>query len=145
MKFYFNRTRFNIFDDPYASEAFYKNFFETYNIGTDNLNYLHFYDESVHELYKQKTIFFSKNKIIIFDAQLVREYKTPFKAYSIEIYDKKDIKSIKINCDGCYLDNYKIIITLYGTDLDFDIKTENYNEHDCKQAIQFLSGLFNLR
>ena len=92
-------------------------------------------------LYKQKTIFFSNNKIIIFESQLLRDDKTPYKDYTIEIYDKKDIKSIKITCDGNYLANYKIIINLDGTDLDLDIKTENYNEHDCKQAIQFLSGL----
>ena len=144
MKFYFNRTGARIFDKEEAKEEFYDAFFKRYDIVPVNENYLHFCGELNRELdvFNVRTIFFSKGRVIIFDAQLDKTYKVPYGSYSVTIHTQNEIKTISFLCDGDYdFPSHKVKVDMGSSVIEFELKRDNNNAKDCAEAISFLSKL----
>ena len=144
MKFYFNRTKWGIFERDEAKEEFYNDFFAKYNIDLAKDVYFYLSDDANmdNKLYKARAVFFSQDRIIVFDSDMVYGFGIPYKSYSVIIYKKADIKSIKFDCGGDYdFSLCRVIIDLGPSLIEFEIKKEIYNAKDCDEAIAFLGKL----
>lgn len=141
MRLYFNRTHNNFFNKPMPKEEFYDAFFEEYNINFDDCNYIHLHDQDSKEQYLSTTLFFTNERIIVFNARLVGVEYSPYTGYEVEIYSQKDIKSIKVSCDCQYNPTYSIKIILEKEIIEFTAMEQHCQNGDCKQAVKFLSGL----
>ena len=144
MKFYFNRTGVNIFGKTEAGEAFYNDFFKEYDIDIDNDKYLHFCQESNEHafLLDTRTIFFSKGRLIVFDAQIINTDKIPYGHYSVVIHKQTDIRSIKVDCDGdYYTPTYQIKIDWGTSVIEFEIQKKSDAVTDCVETLALISKL----
>lgn len=139
MTLYFNRTLKKIFDDEEAKAYFYNAFFEEYNIDLLKCKYIHLHDDAITERYQSTTIFLKEDQIIVFKARLFGMDYVPDDGYEIEIYLKKDIKSIKIISDSLYYPTYTFKISFEKDILEFTVKEQHRQNSDCKQTIKFLT------
>lgn len=139
MTLYFNRTLRKIFDDEDAKACFYNAFFEEYNIDLLKFKYIHLHDDDAKGPYRSTTIFFKEEQIIVFKAILFGSNYLPDDGYEIEIYLKKDIKSIKITSDSQYNPTYTFKIGFEKDILEYTVKEQQRQNSDCKQTIKFLT------
>ena len=139
MTLYFNRTLKKIFDDEDAKAYFYNAFFEEYNIDLLKCKYIHLHDDAVRERYQCTTIFLKEDQIIVFKARLFGMDYVPDDGYEIEIYLKKDIKSIKITSDSQYNPTYTFKISFEKDIIEFTVKEQHRQNSDCKQTVKFLT------
>ena len=139
MTLYFNRTLRKIFDDEDAKAYFYNAFFEEYNIDLLKCKYIHLHDDDVKGPYRSTTIFFKEEQIIVFKAILFGSNYLPDDGYEIEIYLKKDIKSIKITSDSQYNPTYTFKIVFEKDIIEFTVKEQRRQNSDCKQTVKFLT------
>ena len=139
MTLYFNRTLKKIFEDEEAKAYFYNSFFEQYDLNLSKCQYIHLHDETIRERNQSTTIFFKENQIIVFKARLFGMDYFPGDGYEIEIYLKKDIKSIKIASDNQYNPTYTFKIGFEKDIVEFTVKEQYRQNSDCKQAIKFLT------
>ena len=139
MTLYFNRTLRKIFDDEDAKAYFYNAFFEEYNIDLLKCKYIHLHDDAIRERYQSTTIFLKEDQIIVFKARLFGMDYVPDDGYEIEIYLKKDIKSIKITSDSQYNPTYTFKIGFEKDIIDFTVKEQRHQNSDCKQTVKFLT------
>lgn len=139
MTLYFNRTLRKIFDDEDAKAYFYNAFFEEYNIDLLKCKYIHLHDDAIRERYQSTTIFLKEDQIIVFKARLFGMDYVPDDGYEIEIYLKKDIKSIKITSDSLYYPTYTFKIVFEKDIIEFTVKEQQRQNSDCKQTIKFLT------
>lgn len=139
MTLYFNRTLRKIFDDEDAKAYFYNAFFEEYNIDLLKCKYIHLHDDAIRERYQSTTIFLKEDQIIVFKARLFGMDYVPDDGYEIEIYLKKDIKSIKITSDSQYNPTYTFKIVFEKDIIEFTVKEQRRQNSDCKQTVKFLT------
>lgn len=144
MKFYYNRTKCGIFERDELEGDFYNDFFAKYDIDLAEDVYLHFSDEANMEnyMFAARTIYFSKGRIIIFDAKLFCNDKVPYEGYSVIIHKQSDVQSVKIDCTGDHdFPLYRVKIDIGSSLVEFEIKKEYFNAKDCDNAIAYLSKL----
>lgn len=63
----------------------------------------------------------------------------PDDGYEIEIYLRKDIKSIKITSDSQYNSTYIFKIGFEKDIIEFTVKEQHRQNSDCKQTVKFLT------
>jgi hypothetical protein len=80
-----------------------------------------------------------EEQIIVFKAILFGSNYLPDDGYEIEIYLKKDIKSIKITSDSQYNPTYTFKIGFEKDIIEFTVKEQRRQNSDCKQTVKFLT------
>lgn len=144
MKFYFSRTGANIFNKNSKKNEFFDDFFKQYDIDIEKDKYLHFCERSGENqfLLDTRTVFFSKHRLIVFDAQIISTNKIPYGKYSLVIHKQSEIRSITIDCDGdYYTPTYQIKIEVGTTTIEFDIQKNGDSVTDCVEALALISKL----
>lgn len=144
MKFYFNRTGANIFENIEARKEFYDDFFKGYDIDIENDKYLHFCERSSENMFllDTRTVFFTKHRLIIFDAQIINTNKIPYGKYSVVIHKQSEIRSITVDCNGdYYTSTYQIKINVGSSTIEFDIQKNDDSVKDCIEALALISKL----
>ena len=138
MTLYFNRTLRKIFEDYDSKVEFYDTFFADYHIDLTKCKYIHLYDETMSEKYFSTTIFFVDERIIVFKAELL-DYYIPSNGYDVEIYLRKDIKSLKVTSDNQYNPTFTFKISFDKDIIEFTVKEQHRYNSDCKQTVKFLA------
>ena len=147
MKFYFNRTKWGILEREDEKEEFYNDFFAKYDIDLAKDVYFYFSDEANMDnyMFAARTIYFSKGRVIIFDAKLFCKDKVPYEGYSVKMYKQSEVQSIKIDCTGEHdFPLYRVKIDIGSSLIEFEIQKEYFNAKDCDNAIAYLSKLLEI-
>ncbi len=140
MKVCFNRTYSDIFN--YSYEDYYREFFNKYEIDLDNDNYIYLFGENKGDLIPSITYFFSKGRIIVFDAKLWFYGGIPYNGYAISIYKQSDIKSINIETNGEYYnENYCINIDFGFTSIEIKCDNGKYKTNELNEIIKLFSQI----